>query len=166
MSRHPLTPIPPAAPRKWLATVRDILTPAWFTKFFHVDNQTVIRWIADPIHVSESSVRTNYLERHEAILTRLMNDGYEELARSNVSRLAAIVGCALVPLGPPTPDKETIEQEMLDDLPPLVALQEAIIQGKSMDDVRFLGEQAKGEIDETVEFYRLKKGTHNSNPRG
>lgn len=148
------TDIPPAAPRKWLATVRDIIGPDFISNLFGITDRSVIRWISLPEYTSEDSIRVNYLEKHETILSRLVNDGYKNIARAIVSRHAGLVGCSLVPTGAPTPDKDTIEEEMLDDYPVLVKLHQAIQNKKDMDTVAYLANEFIAEIYETVEKYK------------
>ncbi len=147
---------PPAHPRQWLATVRDIVGINYMANLFGVSLRTVTRWIAQRPYVSEDSIRENPLEHFETLLTRLMGDGYTDIARSIVSRHADLTGCHLVPNARPKPDRNLMEAEMLDDFPPVVKLHAAIQQGMSLDTVRHLSEKAVDEIEQTVELYRMK----------
>lgn len=147
---------PPAHPRFWLAMVRDILGINYMANLFGVNGRTVTRWIAQRPYVSEESVRENPLEHFETLLTRLMGDGYTDIARSIVSRHADLTGCHLVPNARPKPGRNLMEAEMLDDFPPVVKLHAAIQQGMSLDTVRHLSEKAVDEIEQTVELYRMK----------
>ena len=149
--------IPPANPRKWLAEVKDILGDTYLTKLLKVSPRSVYRYIAQTPYVDEENVRQNYLEKHELILTRLINDGYDDMSRSIVSRHADIVGCSLIPRDTPTPDKSTLEAECLDDLHPLVLFHQSMLAGDDIDTVRQLSEQVHREVEESLEFYRRQQ---------
>lgn len=153
--------IPPANPRKWLAAVKDIFGDTYLTKLFKVSLRSLHRYIAQSPYVDEESVRANYIEKHEIILARLINDGYEDLARAIVSRHADIVGCVLAPASAPKPDKSTLEAECLDDHGPLVRLHQAMLDGEDLDTVRHLAGEIHRELDESLEFYRQQHSDHN-----
>jgi hypothetical protein len=147
---------PPAHPRQWLATVRDILGINYVATLFGVSLRTVTRWIAQRPYVSADSIRESPLEHFETLLIRLVGDGYPAIARAIVSRHADLTGCHLVRNEHPTPDKTQIEAEMLDDYPALVRFHDAIQQGMSLDTVRQLAGSVTEEIEETVELYRTQ----------
>lgn len=157
-----MTSIPPANPRKWLSTVKDILGETYLLKLFKVSARSLQRYTALAPYVDEESIRGNYIEKHEIILSRLISDGYRDVARSIVSRHADIVGCSIVPATAPEPDKDTIEAECLDDHPALVRFHQAILNGDDVDTVRHRAEKATNEIMETLALYRKQTGTRNS----
>jgi hypothetical protein len=149
---------PPAHPRQWLATVRDIVGINYMANLFGVSLRTVTRWIAQRPYVSEDSIRENPLEHFETLLCRLMGDGYPGIARAIVGRHADLTGCRLVKIERAQPDKTLMEAEMLDDYPALVHFHDAIQQGMGLDTVRHLAEKAMEQIEETLELYRSKHG--------
>lgn len=147
---------PPAHPRQWLATVRDIVGINYMANLFGVSLRTVTRWIAQRPYVAEDSIRENPLEHFETLLCRLMGDGYHDIARAIVARHADLTGCRLVKTEPAQPDKTLMEAEMLDDYPMLVRFHDAITQGMNLDTVRHLAEKTMEQIEETLELYRAK----------
>lgn len=148
---------PPSSPRQWLSAVRDILGHNFFANLFGVSFRTVTRWIAQRPYVAEGSIRENYLEHHETLLNKLMNDGYHDLARSIVSRHADLVGCRMVANDTETPDKADIASEMLDDYPALVRFHESIQSSQDINTVINNARITIDEINETVALYRSQK---------
>lgn len=141
----------PFAPRDWLSAIRDILGDPFILNLFRIDIRSFQRWTAKRPHASEDSIRENYLEKHDTVLIKLMRDGYVDIAQAIVAHHAGIVGCILTPIQINNPDKSSIEDEMLDDYPALVALHAAIRDKMPLDEIRHRAEIAKREIDETVE---------------
>lgn len=84
------------------------------TSLFQRGERQVERWAADP---STSGSKRNPVDRYETLLEHLVNEGHADVARATVSRQAHIVGCELKSKTLPNPDKESVEHEIIDDLP-------------------------------------------------
>lgn len=150
--RPTIKPVPPTSPRSWLAAVRNIVGKDYFKSLFCIQDRTATRWIAQRPYVAEESVRSNYLENHETLLTRLMDDGYETIARAIVAHHAHLVGCELVRSTASVPDRDTIEDEMLDDYPALTEYHRAIRTGSSIDAIIELKNRVIDELNQTLEL--------------
>jgi len=85
-----------------------------------------------------------------------MEIGKADIARSSVHRQASIVGCVLNHITT-IPDKETVEAELLDDLPAFTDFQVAVRNDEDEITVRNHLTEAKRELDETfLAFIRNK----------
>jgi hypothetical protein len=73
---------------------------------------------------------------------------------SPLRHLAALVGFGLVPLKGVEPDKETLAEELCDDLQAVAAYHKALLEDERVDRVMLLLEQAKAELEENFVFYR------------
>ena len=131
--------------------VKKILGKTFLPTLFKRSPRQIDRWSCDP-DFSESSQR-NPMDRYETILSELMEIGKEKIARGAVDRQARIVECELVCLGDATPDKDTLSEELLDDLPAVTKLHTAIINREPEQVVRELLSKAKRELDEDYQAY-------------
>lgn len=95
----------------------------------------------------------NPLDRLITLFTRMVKAGDQEVVRSAVNMLAKPLQCRVQDIATPQPDKETIEEECLDDYPELVELNRLIATGQHPDDVRRQGEITIREIQETCTLY-------------
>ncbi|WP_152427656.1 hypothetical protein [Desulfotignum phosphitoxidans] len=86
-------------------------------------------------------------------LEKLMEKGKDDFARSAVDYLAAIVGCTLVCDGEIRPDKDTLADECLDDLPALADFHTALREKQPLPVVRELCRKAKQDIDESLALF-------------
>jgi len=142
--------------RQFLMAATTLFGTKYMHKLYKVSKRCFYTWIADEKYVGgDSSIRANYIEKHEELLKELMTDPEGvEIARALTARHASLTGCDIVLKEVVTPDKETIEQECLDDYPALTRLHTAISEKKSSDLVEHLGRRVKQEIDETVVSYQ------------
>lgn len=85
-----------------------------------------------------------------------MERGRTDFARAAVDYLAGIVGCTLVCDGEIHPDKETLADECLDDLPALAEFHTALREGQPLPVVRELCRKAKHDIDESLAIYEAQ----------
>lgn len=131
----------------------------YMAALFRVSIRQMQRWSCDP-DFSESAQR-NPLDRYEKALKTLMEMGRQDVARGAVDRQAAIVGCQLV-CDYAEPDKDSLSDELLDDLPAIAKLHQAIIDREPSEVVREALQQAKRELDEDYQSYI---DTINENPR-
>ena len=150
--------IPPLTARQFLKACSKIFGISFMLNFFKISERTFAMWRADKGYVDETSVRTNYIEKHEELLRLLMEepDG-EFIARSIVSKHANIVGSEINIKSPVIPDKESMEEECLDDYPPITKLHNAIRTKLDPAVIEFLGDEARKEIDETVQKYKTER---------
>lgn len=83
-------------------------------------------WSADPRYAASN--QPNPLDRIMDLLDRLMDLGKEDVARAAVDMQAKVVGCFLRELSD-SADKQTISEELLDNIPAFSAYTEAARPG-------------------------------------
>lgn len=130
---------------------RRILGDQFLNKLYQRGTRQLQRWSADPNYIGDSE--RNPLDRIEAVLTRLMDLGRDDIAMTVVARQAQIVGCELSCMNASVPDKDSLVDEILDDHPPLVAFHQAIRNNEPPVTVHELYQAAKREIEETYALY-------------
>ena len=84
-------------------------------------------WSADPRYAASN--QPNPLDRIMDLLDRLMDIGKEDVARAAVDMQAKVVGCFLRELSD-SADKQTISEELLDNIPAFSAYTEAARQSR------------------------------------
>lgn len=135
----------------WSA-IRRIIGDSEIIKVFGVSIRQLQHYSADPR--TTESAQANPKDRQEWILDRLMELGRSDVARSSVARDARIVGCELHCLDPITPDKADWREELMDDLPPFAAFQEAVrafvANETGFDDLQAAQDRLVREIKETT----------------
>lgn len=99
------------------------------TSVFQRGERQVQRWSANPC--TTSSQQRNPVDRYEDVLKMLMETGQNQVAISCVARQAYIVGCELREKKMPTPDKPTLELEIIDDLSFKTAYDDILLDRKS-----------------------------------
>ncbi len=128
-------------------TCKQHLGISTLTKLFVISLRQVERWACDPDYTISS--QRNPLDRYEALLKKLMDLGVDDIARAAVDRQARIVGCTLHEKCV-VPDKDSIVEELLDNLPALAEYQEAV---RSEQPIAVIREKARfliREIEEDV----------------
>ena len=98
------------------------------TTLFQRGERQIERWSADP---RTSNGARNPVDRYEELLLRLVEKGQEETARAVVARQAHIVGCTLESKTFPIPDKDTLEHELIDDIPVKAAYDQVLLDPKA-----------------------------------
>ena len=141
----------PVAPWEWYSGAIYHLGKSTVLKIWNCAGRTLERWSADPAY-AESTTK-NPLGMLGITLEKLMERGRADFARSAVDYLSAIVGCTLVCDGEIRPDKDTLADECLDDLPALADFHTALREKQPRAVVRELCRKAKQDIDESLALY-------------
>ena len=149
MNREPKTP--PLKTWQIYSAAIHHLGKGYLTRLHGVTGRNVERWAADP-DTTESHQR-NPIDRYEALLKRFVEFGADDVARIAVARQANLVGCELRDKNRVDPDGVSMEDECLDDYPPLTRFHAAIREKGSPEEVLHFCQAAKNEIDETMEYY-------------
>jgi hypothetical protein len=153
MNRKPTHP--PIDPHEWFSGSIYHLGKSTMLKIWNVSERTMERWSADK--AMTASVTKNAVDMLGITLEKLMEKGKAEFARSAVDFLAKIVGCQLESQASSGPDKHSIAEECLDDLPIVAALHRAIMENQPEPIVRGLLSKAKQELDEDYQAYVLEQ---------
>ena len=106
-------------------------------------------WAQNP--TLSADVKRNPIDRLETLLSELDDRGYREVAKSALRILAGAINCRVVDRTEVVPDKDTIWEEIVDDLPCLVAYQKAL-QGTDLEEV----DRAKADLDRELAENRVK----------
>lgn len=141
----------PVAPWEWYSGAIYHLSKTAVLKIWNCSERTLERWSADP--ATTESITKNPLGMLGITLEKLMERGRADFARSAVDYLAGIVGCTLVCDGDIKPDKDTLADECLDDLPALAELHQALLKDSPRSEVRELARKLINEIDEDLALY-------------
>jgi len=124
-----------------------ILGMTCLTKLFKISERQIARWACDPDY-TESSQR-NPMDRYEALLKKLIEIGSFDMARGAVDRQARIIGCELK-FTEVVPDKNSIQEELLDNLPALAEYQEAVRANQPIEKIRALHAKVIDELEQDL----------------
>ncbi|WP_051295088.1 hypothetical protein [Maridesulfovibrio bastinii] len=124
-------------------------------KIFQRGQTQINRYCSSPI--SEDHQR-NPLDRIHILFSNLCEAGGEEIVRASINHFADIIGCRVAEQGEIVPDKDTVEEECLDDYPEKVAMDNMIAASEHPEKVRRQGEKTCREIMETVISYETHWG--------
>lgn len=145
----------PADPWEWFSGAIYHLTKSVLIKIWNVSEKTAERWSADK--TTTESISKNPLVMLGITLEKLMEKGKFDFAMAAVDYLAQIVGCYLV-CNDASPDKETLSEECLDDLPVIAAFHTAMTEKEFLPIVREKYRKAKQELDEDFQLYVRNQG--------
>jgi hypothetical protein len=148
---HEMTPV--LKSWQFFLSCRRVLGDSFLTVLYNRGQRQIYRWSADPDFTDPAGAERNPIDRLKTILERLAERGRQDIALSGLSILAAAIGCEVQPFGITVPDKNTVEDEMLDDYPALIALHNHIRSKESIPTIQHHAAQAKRDIDETVQKY-------------
>jgi hypothetical protein len=133
---------------------RKVLKKTIYHVYGNRSSRLIDYWAQDPRFSADP--KRNPIDRLEALLSTLVDKGKggKEVALSAVRILANTVDCDLTPRGEAVPDKGTLLEEILDDLPFLVQYHEAL-QGHDLEAVDKARAALETELDENrVMFIR------------
>lgn len=139
---------------QFYAALKKILGKNKLTTFFSVSPRQIDRWSCDPDY--SASARRNPMDRYEGLLKKLMELGREDIARAAVDRQARIVACSLIS-NSAVPDKLTLQEELLDNLPALANYQEAQINREPPAVIRQAACRVIDEILQDLTFVEAEK---------
>jgi hypothetical protein len=94
--------------------------------------RTIDYWAQDPAFSADR--KRNPIDRLGALLAKLDAIGERDTAKSALRLLAEAINCRVVDRVAAVPDKETLLEEILDDMPHIVAYQSAL-QGDDLEEV-------------------------------
>jgi len=134
-----------------------ILDKSFLAKLYKKSDRQIERWSSDP-DTTESHQR-NPIDRYESLLSRLMELGRSDIARSAVARQCHIVGCDLSLSIIPESDKKTLAEECLDDLPAVSQFHAVLIDPNStIEQVRHALMETFEEINENYSKWCDERG--------
>lgn len=98
--------------------------------------------------------RRNPADRIQSIVEALVQNGESEMAQALVNYIAQPLKCRVTPIQSPTPDKEYLADECVDDYCAKSKLDVMMRAGQSLEDVMQQAERCRREIDETIVLYK------------
>ncbi len=136
---------------QFFLSCRRILGDTFMTTLFSRGSRQIYRWSADPDFTAESE--RNPLDRMVTILQRLHEQGRTDVSVAALTIMADAIGYDISPKELVVPDKNTLEEEMLDDYPALTAFHSMIRDKAPIDKIHHYAKAVKRDIDETVIKY-------------
>lgn len=124
---------------------RKILKKKIYKIYGNRSSRMIDYWAQDPSFSADP--KRNPIDRLDGLIRSLVENGAQEVAISVVRILAAAVNCDVVPRVAVVPDKETLLEEILDDLPFVLKYHEAL-QGADLEAVDKARHKLIVELDE------------------
>lgn len=119
-------------------------------KIFSLGHGQINRYCRNP---NSADVQRNPIDRLRLMFELLVEHGEEELVRTALNIMAETIDCRVQPIARPKPDKDTIEEECLDDFPELTELDRLIGRREHPRTVSRQADKVKREVDETIVRY-------------
>jgi len=127
---------------------------SFVAKILGVSTRQVHRWACNP-DFSESSQRTP-MDRYETLLRHLLEMGRHDVAMGCADRQAHVVNCHLI-INDVIPDKDSLPEELLDDLPVIAEFHTSAMNLDDEEIVRELFRKAENELKESFQAYLKEK---------
>ena len=148
--------LPPLRSHEILAFCRNIFGEKRFSHLYGFKSKaTISRHLRNPDDDAfrEDVSRDNFIDSIQATIRDLARLGHERIARNIVEiLLLELPGYRLEAAAECRPDRDTVEEECLDDYPAVTEFHQAIRDGQSVEVVRYLYLKAKAELEETYEL--------------
>ena len=129
---------------------RDRIGATELQKIFSRGQTQINRYCMSPLC---GDAQRNPIDRLRLMFDKLAEAGEEELVRSSLNILAESIDCRVRTRANPQPDKDTVEEECLDDFPELTELDRLISRREHPRIVQRQAEKVKREVDETMVSY-------------
>lgn len=127
-------------------------------KIFSRGQTQINRYCMSPLC---GDAQRNPVDRLRIMFEKLVEGGGDELVRAALNLLAEPIHCRVKPVESPRPDKDTVEEECLDDFPELTELDRLIARREHPRLVQRQVERVKQEVDETmVSYMKLWEKSH------
>lgn len=141
-------------PWELMNTAKKLIGLTGLELIFKIGHGQIYKFCRNPRYSSDSAHTP--LERVRMLVADVADQGEDgtELARAMVDFMAEPLGMHLTHNAAATPDKPTLAEECLDDLPVLAALHTAIRAGHDPREVEALLEEAKEELAQSVAKYK------------
>ena len=120
-------------------------------KIFSRGQTQINRYCLSPL---SGDAQRNPLDRLRLMFEKLVDAGEAELVRSSLNILAECIDSRVQPVAKLKPDKNTVEEECLDDYPELTELDRLIGRREHPRIVLRQAERVKQEVDETMVSYQ------------
>jgi len=128
---------------------RRVLKHEMYEIYGNRSSRMIDYWAQDPDFSAET--KRNPLDRLEELLRRLCESGEREAAMAALRILAHATNCYIRERSEVTPDKETLAEEIVDDLPCLVDFHRAL-QGTDLEEV----DRTRAELERELNENRVK----------
>jgi hypothetical protein len=142
----------PHAVESWeiMLLSRDRVGATELQKIFSRGQTQINRYCMSPLC---GDAQRNPLDRLRLMFEKLVGEGEDELVRASLNILAECIDSRVRPVRKPVPDKDTVEEECLDDYPELTELDRLIGRREHPRVVQRQAERVKQEVDETMVSY-------------
>lgn len=123
------------------------------TKIFNIGTTQAYRYCTNP-RFDHESTRRNPIDNLKILFEEMREQGGDEVIKAALNDMASVINHRVQPVSQCQPDKQTMEEECLDDYPGIVKLHDLIQKQADISLVHAQADQVKREISETVELYR------------
>jgi hypothetical protein len=130
-------------------TARTLMKSQLLAVYGNRNSRIIDYWAQDPAFSADH--KRNPIDRMEALLGKLCECGRREVAISAVRILANQTNCTVQDREEVIPDKDSLLEEILDDMPYLINYQKAL-QGDDLEEV----DRAKEELDREMAENRIR----------
>jgi hypothetical protein len=131
---------------------KDALGMPALERIFKVGHKQIYKQMRNPDYSGDSA--RPVIQRVRMLLHDLDKAGADTLSLAMLNYMAEPLGMHCIPNAVAEPDKPTLAEECLDDLPALVALHKAMMHGEDPRTVEALHAEAVQELDQTITKYR------------
>jgi len=133
-----------------MLNTRETIGATELQKIFSRGQTQINRYCMSPLC---GDAQRNPLDRLQLMFEKLVELGDGELVRSSINLLAECIDCRVQPVDKPKPDKDTVEEECLDDYPELTELDRLIARREHPRLIRRQVERVQNEVQETLVSY-------------
>jgi hypothetical protein len=149
--RNKESTVPPFRTWEFFECSISVLGATWMQKVWSRGYGQLRRWSRDPAFTSDSE--RNPLDRLKIVLRELREQGHGDVAESSVRMLAHAIGMEVVSTDPPTPEHDTLAEELL-DIHPAVVEHALACQDGDVGAAEHYEREAMREIQEPTEACR------------
>lgn len=150
---------PPKNGHDWFCDAKDHIGVRELARIWGRSEAHCYRWTRDPEAKAKKNIDNdaspNPIYRIQETLRELSKHN-PPIAKMLAESLIEIIGSSIPCKSQITPDKETLAEELLDDLPHVVAFHQAMMEGKHPGVTGALCAMAKRELDEDQQMYLMQ----------
>lgn len=146
----------PSTTWEFMALARDVIGLPAFHRIFGVEKSQVSRWAVNPDFSADS--QRNPLDRLRMLFERMVEAGESAAVVSMISELARPLGGPVEVCAPVIPERETVQEELLDIHPACTEHSQSIREDRGIRAVEHWEAMSIKEIREATEKYRQEIG--------
>lgn len=147
-----MSPEIPASTWEFFRLARSVLGNSVINRVFGVEKSQIGRWASNP--GLENEHQRNPVDRLRALFEEMIEAGEHAAVMAMISELSRPLGGPVQVCAPVEPERETVQDELLDIHPACTEHAQAIRMGQPVRVVEHWGQEARKQIDQATEIYR------------